>query len=205
MTWNQQFIAWIMANAAANYEAAIESRKKELFAGVSGQVLEIGPGTGPNLRYFSDQVQWTGLEPNPFMIPYLEEAAKAADLSINISQTTLDHLDRPGNSFDYVISTLVLCSVPDLSKTLQQIHALLKDGGHFLFIEHVAAPKGTLLRQVQDGIRPLWHWIGDGCQTNRQTGVAIEAAGFSAVTYDAFNGPVPLPIVRPHICGIATK
>lgn len=204
-SWKQKFFAWMMANAADNYETAMEARKAELFADVSGQVLEIGPGAGPNLRYFSEQVQWVGLEPNPYMFDYLRAEAKAIGFPVEIKEATLETLDCPKASFDYVVSTLVLCSVPDLEQTLRQIYDLLKPGGQLLFIEHVAAAEGSLLRQVQDGVRPLWQWIGDGCQSNRPTHVAIDAAGFTSVTYDSFDGPIPIPIVRPHICGVATK
>jgi len=203
--WKQKIFAWLMANGAARYEAAMATRKAELFHSLTGKVLEIGPGAGPNLRYFSNQIEWVGLEPNPYMLSYLRTEAETLGLPIEINQATLDTIDCPLASFDYVISTLVLCSVPDLDQTLQQIYALLKPGGQFLFIEHVAAPDGSLLRQVQDGIRPLWQWIGDGCQSNRATGAAIDAAGFTSVTYESFDGPIPIPIVRPHICGVATK
>lgn len=205
MTLNQKLMAWMMARGASGYETAMAPRKTQLFADISGRVLEIGPGAGPNLRYLPDhQVQWTGLEPNPHMIPYLQQQAETLGLPIEVQQSALEDLDCP-NCFDYVISTLVLCSVPDLTRSLQQIYTLLKPGGKLLFIEHVAAPEGSLLRQVQDGIRPLWSWIGEGCQSNRTTGDAIESAGFTSVTYEAFDGPIPIPIVRPHICGVAIK
>ena len=206
MTLNQKLMAWMMARAAGSYETAIAPRKTQLFADISGTVLEIGPGAGPNLRYFCDrQVQWTGLEPNPYMLPYLQQQADTLGLSIEVQQSTLDELDDQSNCFDYVVSTLVLCSVPNLTRAIQQIHTLLKPGGKFLFVEHVAAPGGSLLRQVQNGIRPFWSWIGEGCQSNRQTGAVIESAGFTSVTYDAFDGPIPIPVVRPHICGVAVK
>ena len=204
MGLNQRLMAWTMANAAAGYETAMEKRKKDLLANLSGQILEIGPGTGPNLRYFNPDVQWTGVEPNPHMIPYLKQEAKTQGLSITVKQIPLEEFNAPSH-FDYVICTLVLCSVPNLSQTIQTIYSLLKPGGKFLFVEHVAAPEGSLLRQVQEGIRPFWSWIGEGCQLNRQTGEALNAAGFSSVTYDDFDAPVPLPIIRPHISGIATK
>lgn len=203
--WKQKFFAWMMANAADHYETAMATRKAELFAPVSGKVLEIGPGAGPNLRYFKNSMRWVGLDPNPYMLPYLRSEAEALGFPIEIQAATLDTLDCPMASFDYVVSTLVLCSVTDLDQTLRQIYALLKPGGQFLFIEHVAAPNGSLLRQVQDGVRPIWQWIGDGCQSNRQIARAIDAVGFTSVTYEAFDGPIPIPIVRPHICGVATK
>ena len=203
--WYKRFFAWAMATATAKYEAQMSDRKQHLFQNLQGNILEIGPGAGVNLRYLNQTVRWLGFEPNPYMHPYLRQEAERLGLEIEISPQTLD--DRVGaeNSVDAVISTLVLCSVPDLSTTLTQILSCLKPGGQFLFIEHVAAAKGTLLRQVQSGVRPLWQVIGDGCCPDRETGAAIEAAGFAQVDYETFEGPVPIPIVKPHIIGIATK
>lgn len=102
-----------------------------------------------------------------------------------------------------VVSTLVLCSVPNLPSTLQEILRVLKPGGRFLFIEHVAAPQGTWLRRVQSGVKPIWKAIGDGCNPDRETWVALETAGFESVNISNFFAPVP--IVSPHIIGVATK
>ncbi|MEH2145974.1 hypothetical protein [Nostoc sp.] len=84
-----------------------------------------------------------------------------------------------------------------------EISQVLKPGGCFLFLEHVAAPQGTLLRQLQSIISPIWKVIGDGCHPNRETWIALENAGFTSVTYERFDAQ--LPIVSPHIIGVATK
>jgi ubiquinone/menaquinone biosynthesis C-methylase UbiE len=104
---------------------------------------------------------------------------------------------------DAVVSTLVLCSVPDLDETLAELHRILKPGGTLFFLEHVVASEASWLRWVQDGIAPVWKVLADGCRPNRDTGAALERAGFSAVTYDRFEAP--LPVVRPHIVGRAQK
>ena len=201
----QRFFAWMMANAADNYEAAIAPRKTKLFEDLSGRVLELGPGAGPNLRYFDSNVDYVGIEPNVYMQPYLNQEAESRQINISVQQQTLENAGIADESFDFVVSTLVLCSVPNLEETLAQIYRVLKPGGKFLFIEHVAAPDGSLLRQVQDGVRPIWQWIGDGCQSNRDTGTALQEVGFSHLDYDSFDGPIPIAIVRPHIAGVATK
>ncbi len=203
--WRQKFFAWMMANAAQDYENNMALRKAQLFATVSGQVLELGPGAGPNFTYFSSDIQWIGLEPNPFMLPYLKNNAEQWGGPIDLRETSLESAQILDNSIDVVISTLVLCSVPNLNQTLDSILRVLRPEGQFLFLEHVAAPEGSLLRAVQNGIRPVWAWIGDGCQTNRETGVEIQKTGFSSVHYEEFEGPVPIAIVRPHLCGVAIK
>lgn len=201
--WYKRLFAWLMANGTAEYEEKISDRKRSLFTNLRGKILEIGPGAGPNLSYYPRDIHWLGIEPNPFMHSYLEKEAEKLGISVDIRTGTAEQIEAEDNSIDVVVSTLVLCSVPNLANTLQEIIRVLKPGGRFLFIEHVAAPNGTLLRQVQNTVKPIWQAIGDGCNPNRETGLAIKNAGFSSVDYQDFQAPVPL--VAPHIIGVATK
>ncbi len=201
--WYKRLFAWLMAQGSPGYERAVSDRKQALFANIHGDVLEIGPGTGPNLLYYPSDIHWIGIEPNPYMHSYLKKEAERLGLNINILSGTAERIDTENNSMDAVVSTLVLCSVPNLSAALQEILRVLKPGGRFLFIEHVAAPRGTWLRKLQSGIKPLWKVLGDGCNPDRETWVALENAGFESVNYQHFEAPVPL--VSPHIIGVATK
>lgn len=209
--WYKRVFAWLMAQGSPGYERAVgdcagrtlRERKQALFANIHGDVLEIGPGTGPNLPYYPRDIHWIGIEPNPYMHSYLKKEAERLGLNIDLRSGTAERLDAEDNSIDAVVSTLVLCSVPDLPGTLQEVLRVLKPGGRFLFIEHVAAPQGTLLRKIQSGIKPIWKAIGDGCNPDRETWIALENAGFESVNYQHFEAPVPL--VSPHIVGVATK
>lgn len=204
-TWCQRLFAWEMAHLTAEYEAAMADRKRALFADLEGTLLEIGPGAGANLPYYPPHIHWIGMEPNPFMHNYLREKAQALGLQVDLRQGVAEQMEIADRSVDAVVSTLVLCSVKNLEATLQEIRRILKPGGRFFFVEHVAAPSGTWLRTVQRGIRPLWQVLGDGCHPDRETGRALEQAGFAQVEYEQFTGPVPIAIVQPHIMGIATR
>lgn len=193
-----------MAHGTAKYEAQMADQKQALFADLHGNVLEIGPGTGPNLSYYPSNIHWIGIEPNPFMHPYLRQEAERLGLDIALRRGTAEQLDVEDNSIDAVVSTLVLCSVDNLAATLQEVLRVLKPGGRFFFLEHVAAPEGTGLRRVQHWVRPLWKTIGDGCHPDRETWLALENAGFERVDYQHFRADVPA-IVSPQIIGVATK
>ncbi|MBW4665334.1 MAG: class I SAM-dependent methyltransferase [Chroococcus sp. CMT-3BRIN-NPC107] len=201
--WYKRVFAWLMANGTVEYEKKIRDRKQALFTDLHGTILEIGAGTGANAAYYPTDINWIGVEPNPFMHSYLQKNAEKLGLNVEIQTISAEQLEAQDNSIDTVVSTLVLCSVPNLDKTLQEVLRVLKPGGRFLFIEHVAAPIDTLLRQVQNTVKPVWNIIGDGCNPNRETGVAIKNAGFAKVDYQDFQAPVP--IVTPHIIGVATK
>jgi ubiquinone/menaquinone biosynthesis C-methylase UbiE len=195
--------AWMLAHLAARYERMVADRKRALFADLRGDVLEIGPGAGPNLRFYPSGVRWIGIEPNPYMYPYLRESARQVGLNIEIRSGTAERIEAETASMDAVVSTLVLCSVRDPGGTLQEIFRVLKPGGRLVFIEHVAAPRGTRLRRFQDLLSPLWKWFTDGCNPNRETWVTIEQAGFERVHYEHFR--VPLGLVGTQIAGVATK
>ncbi len=177
--------------------------KSRLFAGITGTVLEIGPGAGANLQHFPRGIRWIGVEPNPYMNRYLVHEAERLGMRIELLSGTAEELPLQSASVDYAVSTLVLCSVFDQRRALGEILRVLKPGGRLLFIEHVAAPRGTLLWRVQKVIKPLWRRMGDGCNPDRDTRTAIANSGFAVIEVDEFNAP--LPIVRPHIAGYAIK
>jgi ubiquinone/menaquinone biosynthesis C-methylase UbiE len=202
--WYKRLLAWMMAHSNVKYEEEMAEQKQALFSDLHGNVLEIGPGTGPNLSYYSPDIHWIGIEPNPFMHSYLREEAEKLNLNIDLRNGTAEHLDVEDNSMDAVVSTLVLCSVENLDTVLKEILRVLKPGGRFFFLEHVAAPQGTMLRRIQHWIRPLWKTLGDGCHPDRETWVALENAGFEHVDYQHFRANLPA-IVSPQIIGVAVK
>ncbi|MUL37039.1 class I SAM-dependent methyltransferase [Gloeocapsopsis dulcis] len=204
-SWYQRFFAWALAHGNADYEAAIRDRKQKLFAGVHGKVLEIGPGTGPNLSYYPPDTHWIGIEPNPYMHSYLRQEAERVGLDIEIRNGTAERIDAEDNSVDTVVSTLVLCSVDDLEGTLKEILRVLKPGGRFFFLEHVAASPETRLRKIQNWISPLWQVLGDGCHPNRETWNVLEKVGFEKLDYEQFQAISVPAIVSPQIIGVATK
>ncbi len=208
-SFNQRIFAWMTAHSGDQYEDEIRSRKQALFGNLHGAVLEIGPGAGPNIHYYPEGIQWLGVEPNPFMVPYLEKVIRK--LGPPPGSFRIDPGDPKGNrlpagdaSMEAVVSTLVLCSVPDPEATVREIRRVLKPGGRFVFIEHVAAPRGSLMREVQNFIQPLWTLAAAGCHPNRETWETIAHAGFAQVKLEHFSVP-GAGLVGPQIAGSALK
>lgn len=205
----QRLCAWMMSQDSHKLDQWIAPRKQTLLGSLHGDVLEIGPGTGPNLRFYAADVRWLGVEPNPFMHPHLVEAMRSLGLpagQFHIEQGEAAGVRLPAGdaSVDAVVSTLVLCSVAHPEDSLQEILRVLKPGGKFVFIEHVAAPGGTRLRTFQNLIQPLWTLVGDGCHPNRETWEIIAQAGFASVEieHDRYLGG---GLVAPLISGTAVK
>ena len=181
----------------------VADRKTSLLGGLRGTVLEIGTGTAINLPFLSTGVRWIGLDPNPFLPPYVQASVRDSSITAFFGAGVAEALPAFNGSVDAVISTLVLCSVRDPAIALREVIRILKPGGRFVFIEHVAAPSGTSTRRWQTLVSPLWKWLGDGCHPDRETWRWIEAAGFADVQYEKFH--LPLPVAGPHIAGFAVK
>jgi len=199
----KRIVPWLLARGNRPYERWMAERKRRLLGGLSGEVVEIGPGAGANLPYLRSDVHWIGVEPNPYARPYLERAAREAGVSCEVREGSAERLPLQTASADAVVGTLVLCSVKDVDAALREILRVLKPGGRFVFIEHVAAPAGTLRRRLQRWARPVWRVIADGCHPDRETLESIRAAGFARVEAEQFL--VPAGLVAPHVAGIAVK
>ena len=178
--------------------------KQSLLGNLQQKVLEIGPGAGASLAYYPEDIHWIGIEPNPFMHPYLEREAQQQGLAnIELRQGTAEDLPVEDESIDTVVSTHVLCSVTDLHRSLQEIKRILKPGGSFIFIEHVAGKCGSWTRKAQDGVNPIWKNLFDNCHLNRETWKILEQIGLEKVHYYQFK--LAIPLVSPHIAGIVRK
>ncbi|CAN7129442.1 unnamed protein product [Brassica rapa subsp. narinosa] len=212
--WYKELFAWFLSTGMRSYEAEIAGYKRKLFDNLTAKaerVLEIGVGTGPNLKYYAsnENVFVFGMDPNQKMEKYACEAAREAGLkpeNFRFMQGVGEAIPLDDNSVDAVISTLVLCSVPDVKQTLQEIKRVLKPGGIFLFIEHVAAEDGTFFRHVQNVLDPLQQVVADGCHLTRNTGLYIAGAGFSGGAEINTAAMYSFPwIIRPHVYGVAYK
>ena len=156
---------------------ALDDLRKEILKGVKGNVLEIGPGTGVNLKYFNKNTisQLTYID-----VDYtegLEEKAKEKCPNINFVDGSVEEMPFEDNSFDHVIFTLVFCSVKNPLNGLSEIKRVLKDNGEIHFIEHVL-PEKQPIKVVFNNFNSLWHKLSGGCNLNRKTIDTVRDAGF---------------------------
>jgi Methylase involved in ubiquinone/menaquinone biosynthesis len=198
---------------AAIYDKMLASEEKkflgairaEMLKDVAGNVLEIGAGTGVNFQYYQPGAHVTAIEPDPYMLQRAQKRASAAHADIELRQVAAEELPFPDASFDFVIVTLVLCTVRDPPKVLAEIKRVLKPGGELRLYEHVRYknPIGAL---SQDLISPAWQWFGAGCHPNRNTERYIREAGFELSDMRIRKEVPPIPpmfFTRPHLQAIA--
>lgn len=195
--------AWLIATLSRGHAKRMDARRRALIEPLRGRVLEIGPGSGTNLELFHPSVEWVGAEPSAAMRALLLQEGARQGRALELLDDPAEALSLPDASVDAVVGTLVLCSVRDPRAALAEVRRVLRPGGAFVFIEHVAAPRGTLLRRVQRTLRAPWAFCGGGCHPDRESWRDVEQAGFASVEIEHFR--LPVPVVAPHMAGTARR
>ena len=175
---------------AATYDIMTKPGEKQLgilrgqlMADLRGDVLEIGAGTGANFAHYPQGVHVVAFEPDPHMLKRAQKRlVELGRTDIDLRLAPAEQLPVDDASCDVVVSTLVLCTVRELSRTLAEMRRVLRPGGELRFIEHVRGE--AALGRVQDAIQPAWGWCAAGCNINRRTEPAIRAAGFEVVSIE---------------------
>lgn len=196
-------------------DVEMDALRCKLLEPVRGRVLEIGFGTGGNLHCFNGtrsaerQISlFVGVEPNVDF----EDAIAATLRRVNVSfpfrvdaGNAEDLSAFKEASFDFVISTHVLCSVDDIDAVLGEVHRVLAPGGQFVFFEHTTAAAGTTSRSVQDWIARPWSAIAAGCKFVDIARALQRHSSEWQLDIEPFSAPMPLTILQPHVRGTATK
>lgn len=184
----------------------VGEEKQAMIGALRGTVVEIGPGPGTNMRYYAPGVRVVAIEPNPAMHPRLRAAATAHGVDLDLRATRGEAMDVPDGGADAVVGTLVLCGVGDQAAVLDEVRRVLRRGGTYVFYEHVAAPAGTPTRRLQRLVKGPHRWLLNGCEVDRDTQRAIEAAGFTEL--DVRRADAPWTVAAwtwPRIIGRAVR
>lgn len=168
-----------------------------------GRVLEIGAGTGRNLPHFPAAVdELVVTEPNEAMLRRARSKAGDGSRAVTFAAASAQELPFPDGSFDTVVCTVVLCSVPDQAAALREVRRVLRPGGQLLFAEHVRSGDPGRAKW-QDRLERPWKLIAAGCHPNRDTRAALEAAGFTVELTEQGELPMVPRLVQPYIMGRA--
>ncbi|MEM1251806.1 MAG: class I SAM-dependent methyltransferase [Cyanobacteria bacterium P01_H01_bin.21] len=159
--------------------------RQSLLKSVKGQVLEIGFGTGLNLPYYGEGVTaLTAIDPNEGMAAIAHPRVQNSSINITLETANAEALPMDAESFDAVVCTWTLCSIPNLDKALSEVYRVLKPGGQFIFIEHGLSPEpgiGTWQRRLT----PIQRRIADGCHIDRPIASIVKTV-FDHVEWDEF-------------------
>jgi ubiquinone/menaquinone biosynthesis C-methylase UbiE len=185
--------------------AGLTDMRARLLAGARGRTLEIGAGTGLNVaQYPRDGLELTLIEPSAPMVRRLERRVSELRPDARVVAAPAARLPFDDGAFDSVVSTLVLCTVPDQAAALAEIRRVLSGDGQLLFLEHVRSDDPAVTRW-QDRLAPIWRRIGEGCHCNRDTLAGIQAAGFEVDEVEHTRMPKSPAFLRPMIVGRARR
>lgn len=220
-----QYQIWLRMTKGIDKQ--LSPHKRGLLSGIpwQGTVVEIGPGLGATIPYYAaaccpkanpdPPVKMVYLvEPNHHMHEGLRAAAVKAGVqpgSFHILSCGAESIPLPDSSVDSVLCTLVLCSVPSVEAACREVHRILKPGGKFFVLEHVAVKEGdqvaswVLFAQRLLSMSGIWPAIGDGCMLDRHTEDALKAAPWKSIAMERFVREGGLQIAAPHIKGYAEK
>lgn len=177
---------------------AIMKLRAALIPEARGRVLEVGIGSGLNLPYYahSKATHVCGLDPSEAM--HRRAKQRAAQMTVPLTQVTLsaERIAADTASFDTVVSTFTLCTIPDAVSALREMRRVLKPQGQLLFCEHGRAPDASV-RRWQDRLTPLWKPLAGGCHLNRDIPALLAAGGFSVqrLEHSYLPGPRPMTYV----------
>ncbi|HET7899592.1 MAG TPA: class I SAM-dependent methyltransferase [Candidatus Nanopelagicales bacterium] len=197
--------ALFFAATGGYIDVLTRDRKQRIFRGVSGPVVEIGPGVGANFRFMPPGTEVIAVEPNEHMHARLRQTAARAGIDLRLLPTVAEATGLPAASAGAVISSLVLCTVRDPEAVVGEIHRVLRPGGRYAFLEHVVAAEGTATRRVQRLVARPWAWAFEGCSCQRDLEPVIRDGGFSRVELERTELRSPFVPANPQISGVAVK
>jgi ubiquinone/menaquinone biosynthesis C-methylase UbiE len=203
---NPLFARWFARFGGRNEERGGGELRQEMLAGLSGRVIEVGPGNGLNFPHYPRSVQEVvAVEPEPYLRSRALDAAADAPVPIRVADGTADELPAADASFDAVVVSGLLCSVADVPMALTEFHRVLRPGGELRFYEHVRS-RDILFAGYQRAADLVWPRLMGGCHVRRQTRAAI-GQFFIIETCRGFRFPADAFLwpVAPRILGIARK
>ena len=156
---------------------AMMQLRKQLIPLAEGRVLEVGIGSGLNLPYYDSSVQVTGLDPSLELQAYAREVAARHGRGVESLPVSGEDIPADDNSFDTVVMTWTLCTIPKPARALTEIKRVLKPGGRVVFAEHGMSPDADVLRW-QQRINPVWKAVAGGCNLHRNVDALFEQGGF---------------------------
>lgn len=203
---NPLFARYLDRYGARNEDPGNRELRRELLAGLSGRVMEVGAGNGLNFPHYPVSVrEVVAVEPEPYLRSRAREAALAAPVPVRVIDGTAAELPAADGEFDAVVISRLLCSVTDVPAALSEFNRVLRQAGQLRFYEHVRSRDGSFA-SFQQVANLFWPRLMGGCHVQRQTRTAISEV-FTIETCRGFRFPpsAVLSPAAPRILGIARK
>lgn len=171
---------------------AVTKQREKLVPHAKGKVLEIGIGTGLNLKHYRADLidELTGLDPELAMHRLAKKRLASSGLTAELLGLDAQTIPIDDNQFDTVVCTYTLCTIPDPAAALLEMRRVLKPNGKLLFCEHGKAPDAKVAR-MQDRLNPIWNRFAGGCNLNRAIPDLLTDAGLNVDKLEQMYIPGP--------------
>ena len=188
-------------------EQGLAARRQQLLSGLSGRVLELGAGTGSNFRHYPPSVsEVVAVEPEAYLRGRAEQAAREAAVTVRVLDSAAERLPFEDGEFDAAVASLVLCSVADPARALDELLRVTRPGGELRFNEHVRSRSHSVARIQRTADRLGWPLMAGGCHLSRDTETLMTEAGFEIRSLERYSFRIPpLDPSKPHIIGAAQR
>lgn len=184
--------------------ATLAKHRRKILAGVTGEILEVGFGTGLNLSYYPEQVRKIAtVDPNPELHAIAQKRIASSSITVDHHILSGEHLPMEDESFDSVVSTFTLCCIPKVEQALAEIYRVLKPGGRYFFVEHGLSPELNV-QLWQNRLTPIQKRIAGGCHLNRNIRRLMEHQ-FDRVRLEELYAEKAPKVAAYLYKGIATK
>jgi SAM-dependent methyltransferase len=161
--------------------------RSEVLADVGGEILEIGFGTGLNLAHYPKHVgRITTADPNPGMSKLAGRRITDGGIAVDQRATGGEQLPFEAESFDCVVSTWALCSIPQVGRAIGEVYRVLRPGGRFIFLEHGLGIDSKVQRW-QRRLNPIQRLLGDGCRLDLDVPAIVGSQPFADIKFDRFE------------------
>jgi ubiquinone/menaquinone biosynthesis C-methylase UbiE len=190
--YQDRVVPWILHLSMG--QAVLVPYRRRVLSEANGRVLEIGFGSGLNLPFYgSGARQVVGLEPSTTLLSIASKSLPSATTPAALVDGSAEAIPLEDHSVDTVVSTWTLCTIPDVTRALEEIRRVLKPEGRLLFVEHGRSPDAGV-RRWQDRLNPVWKPLAGGCNLNRPISELVERSGFQIERVDTGYGRGPRPM-----------
>ena len=189
-SWYDRHVLPYLIDVACGLSTIAKQRQK-VVPHAAGRVLEVGIGTGRNLPFYrrADILALVGVDPGKEMQGMLRRRSEQAGIAVELQSSSAEAMAFKPASFDCVVCTYTLCTIPDPLAALREIRRVLRPGGRLLFAEHGLAPDADVVKW-QRRLEPLWSRVAGGCHLTRDIPALLHAAGFEAAIDSGYlKGP----------------
>jgi ubiquinone/menaquinone biosynthesis C-methylase UbiE len=189
--YDTYILPYLINLAMQNKAAKVERARFVSLA--SGRVLEIGIGSGLNIPFYPADIEALyGIDPSRELLRMGRKRAAGAAFPVKLMKVSGERLPLQDESFDTVVTTWTLCTIPDPVQALMEVRRVLKPEGRVIFIEHGGSPDAGVL-QWQNRLNPVWSRLAGGCNLNRKIDALIRTVGFEITQLETgyASGPKP--------------